>query len=85
MRYDFKLGEHFITRYELEFSECIIPKDTLFEIVEILENDEYKVLFDKCIYNKEFKFYGCKDENGNIQICDFYEIEDFLKSSMVEY
>jgi hypothetical protein len=86
MRKEFIIGEHFLSRYELEFKECIIPKSTMFRITEVLADGEYKVYFDKCIYNDEFKNnYCCKDEDGNTQIVDLYDIEDFRMSAGAEY
>lgn len=91
MRTEYKVGENFLTRYELEFIECIIPTGTHFEIIEKLEDDYYKVHFDCCIYDDFFKREceelncDCKNEDGNIQVVDFDEIDDFRTSAMAEY
>ena len=72
--YNYKTGDKFVC-YELEFNGYIIPEDTLFEIIEIISDDEYKVFF-----------YCENDEHEkNIQILSYDEIGYFRKSSMYDY
>lgn len=83
MKKEFSLGEKFKTNMELHFSEAIIPEDTVFEIDEILEDGDYKIYFNKCIYDNSFKKecekMNCEpnDEDGNVQICTYEEIIKF--------
>ena len=88
MKKEFMLGEKFKTNRELHFSDGTIPKDTVFEINEIMGEGEYKVYFYECVYDEGFKGMcknlNCEPNNtdGNVQICEYEEIIGFTKKEL---
>lgn len=63
------LGDVFTTNMNLMFKGYFIPKGTEFEVIEILEDGEFKVYFD------------CEDDSHleNIQIFDRKELKEISK------
>lgn len=72
MMYKYNLGDKFLTAYDLEFKGFLIPKNTLFEIIEKIDDKNYKIYFKKT-----------DDENHEecIQIMDISEISDMKISA----
>ena len=72
MKKESNLGQKFETNKDLHSAEATIPKGTVFKINEILEDGDYKVYFEKCIYDQWFKNQctelNCEpnNEDGNV-------------------
>ena len=76
MRNSFILDEEFLTNQELSFKGNIIPENTLFQIIETECGEQ----------SKEYKVYFKNGDNEeNIQVLNFDEIEEIRKSAMCEY
>lgn len=76
MRCSYNIGEEFPTAYDLTFKGFLIPRNTLFQIIEKVDNENYKIFFN-CI--------GNENHEECIQIMDIYEIDDMRMSAGAEY
>ena len=70
MRYEYLLGEKFLTNCNLDFKGVLIKENSIFEILEKINDEEYKVYF----YNE-----SDYDNVENIQILNIYELDEIRK------
>lgn len=64
MRIDYKIGEKFLTAFDWSFKDLLIPKGTLFEIIEKVDSEEYKV------------YFHCKDNEDHMECIQILDIEE---------